>query len=156
MTAVEELLSKLLHPARLLFVKSDKRQADALQQQIQQKYECVVDWVGSGGEAKHRLRQNKYDLLLLESTPSDMSAVDVLRCAKAAAPSLPVVLVFDYPNEQVATEAARVGVVCGLIEPVKQTYIDDLFRVFKIHVRSCEDSRYFESRSTGFRSSIAA
>jgi len=154
MSAVEELLNKLLHPARLLLVKSDKRQADVLQHQLQQKYECEVDWVACGEEAKHRLGQNKYDLLLLEPMPQDMSAATVLRHAKRLAPNLPVVLVSEQPYDRVAHEVAQFGVVCGLIGPVKQSDIDEMFTVFKIRVRSRENARYFESRGFDFRAPL--
>lgn len=153
MSAVDELLKKLLHPARLLFVKSDKRQADALQQQIQQKYECVVDWAASVEEAKRRLGEYKYDLLLLEPVSQEM-ATAVLRHVKQIAPTLPVVLISDLPYDQVAYEVAKYGVVCGLIGPVEQADIDDLFTVFKVRVRSHEDTRYFESRAFDGRSSV--
>ena len=155
MTAVEELLSKLLHPARLLLVRSDKRQAVALQRQIQQKDECEVDWVASGAEAKHRLGQHKYDLLLLEPTPQDMSAATLLRHVKQIAPNIPVVLVSEQPFDRVAHELAQFGVVCGLIGPVEQSDIDEMFSVFKIRVRSYEDTRYFESRGIDLRAPLA-
>ena len=153
MSAVEELVSKLLHPARLLCVKGDKRQAEVLQHQIQQKYECSVDWAASEEEAKHRLGQTKYDLLLLEATPQVMAAASLVKQAKEA--KVPVVLFSDQPCEQAAWEAAKHGVVCGLIGPVKPSDIDDLFDVFKIRVRSVEDARYFESRGFDFRVPLA-
>jgi len=154
MSAVEELLSKLLHPARLLCVKGDKRQAEALQRQIQQKYECTLDWVGSEEEAKHRLGQNKYDLLLLEATPQVVAAASLVKAAKGM--KVPVVLVSEQPCLEATQEVAKHGVVCGLIGQVKLTDIDDLFDVFKIHVRSLEDTRYFESRHFSLRAPLAA
>lgn len=103
-----------------------------------------MDWVSTGDEAKHRLGQNKYDLLLLEGSPQVLA---LLRHVKKVAPSLPVVLVFDKPNEAVAKEAGNYGVICALIQPVRPSHIDDLFNVFKIRVRSCENTRYLESRA---------
>ena len=147
MSAVEELVTKLLLPARLLLVESDKRQADALRQQIQAQYECAVDWAGCGLEAQHRLGQNKYDLLLLASTPQDVSVREFLRQVKATAPAVPVILVTGFPGTFVAEEAAACGIVSVLTRPVSQGDIDDLFRVFKVRVRSKEDTRHFQSRN---------
>lgn len=147
MTAVEELLTKLLLPARLLCVVSDKRQADALRQQIVQKYECAVDWAASGEEAKQKLSQHKYDLLLLEAVPQDVPASALLRHVKLTSPETPVVLVTGLIGSRVAEEASACGIVSVLARPVKQTDIDDLFRVFKVRVRTRENTQYFRSSS---------
>ena len=85
-----------------------------------------------------------------------MSAAAILRQVKSAAPALPVVLIFERPSESIAQEVAAVGVVCTLIEPLKQSDIDDLFRVFKIRVRSRENSSYLESRRNSFCTPVSA
>ena len=136
MSAAEELLMKLLLPARLLYLNGDKRQADALLQQIQARYECVVDWVASGEEAKHKLDQHKYDLLLFQAGPQ---SGPVLRHAKAVAPSTPVVLV----GEHTVDELLLCGPVTLIKRPPHQNDIDDLFQVFKVRVRTREDAQYF-------------
>lgn len=148
MSAVEELLSKLLHPARLLLVKSDKSQVDLLRQQVQKNYDCEVDWASSAEEAGRYLSQDKYDLLLLEASSQHLPSTVLIQQAKQL--NVPTVIVSDLPCNQ----AMRHGVFCELIGQLKSSDIDDLFDLFKIHVRSHENTRYFESRNLVFRTSM--
>jgi DNA-binding NtrC family response regulator len=63
-----------------------------------------------GAEAEQLLRAEAYDLVLTDlALGSGPSGMDVLRCARAAAPDCPVVMITAHGSEKIAVEAMRLG-----------------------------------------------
>ena len=68
-----------------------------------------VDIVATGHACLDRLRQYRYDLLLLDNHLPDMDAVDVLRLLETAEASLPVVVVTSVGDEDLVVRVLRLG-----------------------------------------------
>ncbi len=147
MSPVEELLSKLLGPARILCVEDDESLALTLKSQIQRDYDCEVECVTTGEEAIQKLNATSYDLILLDLVLPGVSGVDVLQHVKRhKRPAPPVVVMTGYTESRLALDASRLGIVSLLAKPFDIAAIDDVFRLFKVRVRSRQDMAYFSSR----------
>jgi DNA-binding NtrC family response regulator len=69
-----------------------------------------VAQANDGREAEELLRGGAYDLVLTDlALGSGPSGMDVLRCAREAAPDCPVVMITAHGNEKIAVEAMRLG-----------------------------------------------
>lgn len=63
----------------------------------------------SGLQAIKMVRENKYDLVLLDITLPDKYGIDVLRQLKLQCPSLPVLILSMHPDDQYAMRSIRAG-----------------------------------------------
>jgi two-component system invasion response regulator UvrY len=63
----------------------------------------------TGMEAIHMVRDNKYDVALLDITLPDKYGIDVLRQIKLQCPSLPVLILSMHPDEQYALRSIKAG-----------------------------------------------
>ena len=63
----------------------------------------------SGQQAIKMVRENKYDIALLDITLPDKYGIDVLRQLKLQCPSLPILILSMHPDEQYAMRSIRAG-----------------------------------------------
>jgi len=63
----------------------------------------------SGMQAVKMVRENKYDMVLLDITLPDKYGIDVLRQLKLQRPALPVLILSMHPDEQYAMRSIRAG-----------------------------------------------
>ena len=68
-----------------------------------------VDEAGSAAETLKAVRDNAYDIVLLDIAFPDGSGLDVLRQIRAHSPHTRVLLLSMYPEEQYAQRALRLG-----------------------------------------------
>ena len=68
-----------------------------------------IDEAGSAGETLKAVRDNTYDIVLLDISFPDGSGLDVLRQIRAYCPRTRVLLFSMYPEEQYAQRALRLG-----------------------------------------------
>jgi two-component system, NarL family, invasion response regulator UvrY len=69
----------------------------------------VVDEAGSGEEALGKVRDNEYDLILLDISMPGRGGLDALKALKGHLPKLPVLVLSMHPEEQYAMRALRAG-----------------------------------------------
>src|SRR5262249_56731842 len=69
----------------------------------------VAGEAGSGQEVLSRLRQGRYEVLLLDISLEDRSGLDVLKQVKAEWPDLPVLMLTMHREEEYAIRALRAG-----------------------------------------------
>jgi two-component system, NarL family, invasion response regulator UvrY len=69
----------------------------------------VADEASSGVEALNLIRQNNYDVLVLDISMPDKNGVDTLHDLKHIAPELPVLVLSGYAEEQYALNLMRSG-----------------------------------------------
>lgn len=91
-------------PSRILIVDDDAGYVDALSD----AYHVVTAQTGRVAIERVKLR-NDIDLAVMEYRLSDMSGIDVMKEIKDAAPSVLVLIVTAYGDEEVAVEAFRNG-----------------------------------------------
>lgn len=69
----------------------------------------VTGEAASGTEALNLVRKNKYDIMVLDISMPDKNGVDTLHDLKHIAPSLPVLVLSGYAEEQYALNLMRSG-----------------------------------------------
>ncbi|UCE50738.1 MAG: response regulator transcription factor [Phycisphaerales bacterium] len=69
----------------------------------------VAGEASDGLEALHKVRDNHYDLVLLDIAMPGIGGLDVLKHLKAEKPDLPVLMLSMYPEEQYAVRTLKAG-----------------------------------------------
>ena len=69
----------------------------------------VAGEASSGQEVLDKVLKNYYDVVLLDISPPDRSALDALKELKSQRPNLPVLILSMHPEEQYAVRAFRAG-----------------------------------------------
>ncbi len=69
----------------------------------------VADEAGNGQEVLNLIRNNTYDLILLDISMPGRSGLEILKELRSEYPKLPVLIVSIYPEEQYAIRAFRAG-----------------------------------------------
>lgn len=68
-----------------------------------------IDEASSGQEALKKVRENNYNMVLLDISMPDMSGVDVLKQLKTEKPRLPVLILTMHPEDQYAVRILKAG-----------------------------------------------
>ena len=85
-----------------------------------------VETAASYDQARQRLEQGRYDVVISDILLGDHSGIDLLRVLHETDPACPVIMVTGYPNLDSAAEAVRLGAFDYLSKPVTK---DELLRV---------------------------
>lgn len=88
----------------------------------------VADEAGNGREALLAILQNDYDVVLLDIGLPDVDGFDILRAAKEKKPSLPILVLSIYPEEQYAVKVLMEG-ASGYL--TKESVPSDLIRAIR-------------------------
>jgi DNA-binding NarL/FixJ family response regulator len=68
-----------------------------------------IDEASSGQEALKKVRENNYNMVLLDISMPGMSGVDVLKQLKTERPKLPVLILTMHPEDQYAVRILKAG-----------------------------------------------
>lgn len=68
-----------------------------------------IDEASSGQEALKKVRENNYNMVLLDISMPGMSGVDVLKQLKTEKPRLPVLILTMHPEDQYAVRILKAG-----------------------------------------------
>jgi len=68
-----------------------------------------VDEAGTGREALEKVKKGKFDIILLDISMPGMSGLETLEEIKRLKPSLPVLILSIYPEEEYAVRALKTG-----------------------------------------------
>lgn len=88
----------------------------------------VIKEAGNGKEAVQALKTDVYDVVLLDLALPDMEGVDLLRRIKREMPSLPVLVLSFFPEEQYAIRVLKEG-ASGYL--TKESVPKDLIRAIR-------------------------
>lgn len=146
-SAVNELLEKLIRPARVLLVEDDPEAGGAFAAWLTNYYVCDLLWVKRGEDAEKAIETTTapFDIIFLDLILPDVSGVDVLRAIKKKMPDVPVVIVTGAAGSSLAGEAATLGVVGLFSKPFSGDALRNVFRVYKIKARDRFDDAYFQA-----------
>jgi two-component system response regulator AtoC len=78
-----------------------------------------VECAKTGEEALARLRQDGYDLLIVDIRMPGMSGLDVTRAVRKSTPSLPIVVMTAFGSMETAVAAIREGAFDYISKPLK-------------------------------------
>jgi two-component system invasion response regulator UvrY len=96
----------------------------------------VAGEAGDGREALRALLENRYDVVLLDLALPGMDGLDVLRSVKEKKPSLPVLVLSIFPEEQYAVRVLKEG-ASGYL--TKESVPSDLIRAIR---RAAQGGKY--------------
>ncbi len=101
-----------MKPYRLLYAEDNFQDADlTLTHFAEYAPEFDIEIVGSGQGCMERLKEDTFDLLLLDYRLPDMDGLEVLKWLTQCGLSVPVVLVTGSGNEELVSKALRLGAV---------------------------------------------
>jgi len=102
--------------ARILVVDDETGIRESLSEVLREEG-FYVDAVGNGEEALEALKQNTYDLMLLDLMMPGMSGVDVMRVSGELAPDTKVILLTAHGSLDTAVDALRLGAHDYILKP---------------------------------------
>jgi two-component system invasion response regulator UvrY len=88
----------------------------------------VAGECGNGRDALHLILDNDYDVVLLDIALPGIDGIDVLRAVKAKKPTLPILILSMYPEEQYASRVLREG-ASGYL--AKESLPDELLKAIR-------------------------
>jgi len=101
---------------RILVVDDELIVRDSLKEWLEDEG-FAVDMAASGPEALDQLKQQPYQLMLLDIKMTGMDGVEVLKKAKEIFPELCVLMMTAYATVETAVEAMKIGALDYLIKP---------------------------------------
>jgi DNA-binding NtrC family response regulator len=108
------------HPAkalvRLLLVDDEQGFVNVLAKRIAKRH-IEVRMACSGFEAIQILREERFDVALLDLKMEDMDGIEVLKIFKKMAPKLEVIMLTGHGSEIAAREGMECGAMDYLIKP---------------------------------------
>jgi signal transduction histidine kinase len=105
-------------PVRVLLVEDSPSDAVLLQESLAEARLGEFDFshVECWADACRCLRQQRFDVLLLDLSLPDTSGLDTVMRARAEAPRLPVIVLTGQVNEAMGLEAVRLGIQDYLVK----------------------------------------
>lgn len=92
---------------RMLVVEDDYDTASNVQRLLTRKFRAQVDTAGDGAEAREKLGETGFDLVILDYRLPDMNGIELLEEIASRADHPPVIMVTGRGGEEVASEAFR-------------------------------------------------
>jgi DNA-binding NtrC family response regulator len=103
-------------PIRLLLVDDEVGYVNVLSNRLS-KRGFLVGKANSGSEALQRLRQQDFDVAVLDLKMEDMDGIEVLKILKKMAPELIVIMLTGHGSAQAAHEGIKEGAFDYLTKP---------------------------------------
>jgi two-component system, NarL family, invasion response regulator UvrY len=95
---------------KILICDDHKIVRDGLKQIVQQlKGVTHIAEAGSGNEAFSQLKNQSFEIMLLDISMPDMNGLEILKTVKATWPSTNVLMLSMHPQEQYAIRALKLG-----------------------------------------------
>lgn len=136
MSPVEELLHKLVRPPVILFASADAQEAARITTLLDH-FHCHAIATCSAEEAIGTVRGRLIDLLLVDNRIDCDSESDLLARALVENPSMPVVVLTGYGDDELPAKTANHGFVGLFPKPSTSRDFEQLFRSLKLKVRQC-------------------
>jgi len=103
-------------PIRVLLIDDEVGYVNVLSNRLS-KRSFVVGKANSGSEALQRLRQQDYDVAVLDLKMEDMDGIEVLKILKKMAPELVVIMLTGHGSAEAAHEGIKQGAYDYLTKP---------------------------------------
>ncbi|MFT4090010.1 MAG: response regulator [Asticcacaulis sp.] len=107
----------------ILYVEDDEALGRLLQKRMQ-RHGLEVDIVTTAEAGFERLKQKKYQLILLDYNLPGMSGLDLLPLIREITQPPPVIILTAGGDERIALEAMHLGAADYAVKDVNQTYFD--------------------------------
>ena len=101
---------------KILFVDDERGFVDVIAKRMS-KRNIRVTRSYSGTEALQALRQEDFDVTVLDLKMEDMDGIEILKIFKKIAPDLPVIMLTGHGSEEAARDGIRFGAFDYLTKP---------------------------------------
>lgn len=102
---------------KILVVDDEPDVRQRLSNIISKRIDSDVETAASGEEALEKLKQEAFDLALLDIKMPGLSGIDVIKKAAQFTPRTKIVVITGYDSEEIASEALKHGAVDYLTKP---------------------------------------
>ncbi|NDY72764.1 response regulator [Desulfobacter hydrogenophilus] len=103
-------------PTRLLIVDDEQGFVDVLTNRLNRRGIDVFK-AYSGAQALQALRQNIFDVMVLDLKMEDMDGIEVLKIVRKMAPDLPVIFLTGHGSKTAAEDGMTIGAFDYLTKP---------------------------------------
>lgn len=121
-------------PLRVLLVDDDPAIRNLLSRWLVES-SCDVTAVSGGEEAIQRVREQDFDLLLLDLMMPNPNGVETLAVVREIRPELEVVLVTSYFDSKMMDAALEHGALTVLKKPVERHVLESLLSTHAVKVK---------------------
>ena len=131
---------------RILLVEDDASDAHLLRQSLKKTVNATfeVAWVTSLAEAKHYLRENVPDIVLLDLTLPDSSGLKTVHAGRLAAGTLPLIVLTGHNDPEFALQTLEAGAQDYLVKGAFGA--DELVRAIRYAIsRARLEQRLYEA-----------
>lgn len=116
---------------RVLLVDDEKEFADVLAERLEARNFFAVTAL-SGEEALERLREQDFDVVLLDMVMPRMSGIETLRAIKQLKPLVEVVMLTGHATVESAVQAMKMGAFFYLMKPTDtKKLLESIANAFK-------------------------
>ncbi|MBS0013663.1 MAG: response regulator, partial [Desulfobacterales bacterium] len=105
------------NPSEILVVDDDPGHRTTLKTLLK-TWGYNISEAGDGRAAVDRVKQNPYELILMDVRMAEMGGIDALKEIKAYNPAIPIVIMTAYSSVQSAVEAMKAGAYDYLTKPL--------------------------------------
>lgn len=108
---------------KILIVDDEKEAVEILAKKFAQ-LDYEVEKAYSGEKAIEKIKETRPHIMLLDLQMPGMGGIETLRQAKAADPSLGVIMVTGHPDEEIARDAILLGAHDFVTKPIDFDYLN--------------------------------
>lgn len=101
----------------ILVVEDDVEVAQALRDRLE-RWGYPTDWSATGKDALKKIRQEKYELVLLDIFLPDIKGYVLIPQFKAVWPEIGVITMTGYNSRELEKEVRKQGILYYMIKPV--------------------------------------
>jgi DNA-binding NtrC family response regulator len=105
-----------------------------------------IEKAGSGEEALEKLKNTKYDILLVDIKMEGMSGLDVLKHVKQSDPDIAIVMITAYGSIKTAIEAIQNGAYDYLLKPFEPDELGLLIEKIIAHQAQIKENIYLKEQ----------
>jgi DNA-binding NtrC family response regulator len=101
---------------KVLIVDDEVAYVDVIRRRME-KRNLKVDSAHSGSEAIRKMRENSFDIAIVDLKMEDMDGLEVVKILKKMDPDMPVIIVTGHGSEQAAKDGIAYGAYAYLMKP---------------------------------------
>jgi YesN/AraC family two-component response regulator len=103
--------------AKILVVDDEEDVRERLGNFLARRIDCVLEKAASGEEALKKLKNDNFDLVLLDIKMPGLSGIDVMKEAARFSPQTKFLAISGYDSDEVADEALKAGAADFVTKP---------------------------------------
>lgn len=133
--------------SKVLIIDDEKSICEVLGFALKTKY--IVDYAVDPYEGMAKLRDNDFDVVLLDLRLGSVSGLDILKEVRSVSLRSAVIMMTAYGSEQVSVEAMKLGAFSYLTKPLDMEALKVLVAKAVEHVKMADEISYLSEELKG-------